>query len=120
VSQPDQPDLGAAPGRRAIDTEYEAKLGGDPNKLMRVEFTRHGRAITNYAVLLTFKEEAETSTVRLYDGAHGVNEMHRYTRTHGKRHAEVFHHGTLGEGMRAATTQIKGAYQSMIEGWQAQ
>jgi hypothetical protein len=119
VSHPDQPDLGAA-GRRAIDTEYEVKLGGDPNKLMRVEFTRRGRDIANYAVLLTFKEEAQTNTVRLYDGVHGLDEMHRYTRTRGKQPGKVFHHGTLGEGMRAAKKQIKGAYQSMIEGWQAQ
>jgi hypothetical protein len=80
----------------------------------------------NYAVLLTVEQEVltveqegEIHTVRLYNGAHGINEMHRYTRTAGKQPAEVFHGGTLGEGMRAATKQIKSTYQSMIEAWQA-
>lgn len=118
MSQPDQPDLGAA-GPRAVDTEYDIELDGDPLKLMRVEYTTRVRDVTTYAVLLTFDDEVETNTVRLYDGAHGVNEMHRYTRSQGKQPAQVFHHGTLGEGMRAAMRQILKTYQSMIEGWQA-
>jgi hypothetical protein len=33
--------------------------------------------------------------VRVYDAAHGHNEMHRYTRSGGKEPGEVFHSGTL-------------------------
>jgi hypothetical protein len=102
-----------------MSAEYFVKLGDNPEKLMHVEFTTRRRDITNYAVLLTVEQEGEIHTVRLYDGAHGTNEMHRYTRTAGKQPAEVFHGGTLGEGMRAATKQIKSTYQSMIEAWQA-
>lgn len=68
-------------------------------------------------MLLTVELEGEMHTVRLYDGAHGVNEMHRYTRTAGKQPAEPFHSGTLGEGMRAAREQIKSTYKAMIEAW---
>ncbi|HEY2632303.1 MAG TPA: hypothetical protein VGI26_07995 [Solirubrobacteraceae bacterium] len=102
-----------------MSARYVVELGGDPEKRMYVEFTTRVREITDYAVVLTLEQEGEVQTVRLYDGAHAVNEMHRYTRTAGKQPAEVFHHGTLGEGMRAAKAQIKAAYQLMIEGWQA-
>jgi hypothetical protein len=43
--------------------------------------------------------------------------MHRYTKELGKRPAEIFHHGTLGEGMRAALEHIKDTYEEMIDGW---
>ena len=52
-----------------------------------------------------------------YDGAHGENEMHRYTRQGGKQAAEVFHRDTLGAGMRAAIEAITRGYQPMIEAW---
>jgi hypothetical protein len=102
-----------------MSAEYFVELGGDSEKLMHVRFMTRRRDITDYAVLLTVEQETEIHTVRLYDGAHGINEMHRYTQTAGKQPAEVFHDGTLGEGMRAATKQIKSTYQSMIEVWQA-
>jgi hypothetical protein len=84
---------------------------------MHVDFTTRRREVIDYAVLLTISREGERQTVRLYDGAHGVNEMHRYTRTLGKQPAEVFHSGTLGEGMRAATDQIERTFPLMIEAW---
>jgi hypothetical protein len=59
-------------------------------------------------------------TVRLYDGAHGENELHRYTREGGKQPAEVFHRGTLGQRMRAAIEEVERGYQAMIESWHRQ
>jgi len=68
-----------------------------------VEFTTDRRVVTNYAVLLYVREKSgETLTVRVYDGAHGQNEMHRCIRVGGKQTAEVFNRDTLGVGMRAA------------------
>ena len=57
---------------------------------------------------------------RLYDGAHGENELHRYTQDGGKQAAEVFDRGTLGEGMRGATKEIRQGYEAMIEAWSKQ
>jgi hypothetical protein len=54
---------------------------------------------------------------RVYDGVHGRNELHRHTRGGGKQPAEVFHAGTLGEGMRAAITACVDGFENMIEGW---
>jgi hypothetical protein len=54
----------------------------------------------------------------VYDGAHGINEMHRYGWRRGRQSAVVVHGGTLGDGMRSAIAQIKSTYEEMIDGWQ--
>lgn len=85
-----------------------------------VEFVRRGREIIDYAVVLTVDDEdGEAMTVRVYDGAHGVNEMHRHDRTGAKDPAESFHAGTLGEGMRSAITAVRTGFEEMISGWRA-
>ncbi|MFZ2052249.1 MAG: hypothetical protein WAU69_15115, partial [Solirubrobacteraceae bacterium] len=57
-----------------------------------VEFTSRGREIVDYAVVLTVDDEhGEAVTVRVYDGAHGVNDMHRHDRAGEKAPAESFH-----------------------------
>jgi ferredoxin-NADP reductase len=64
-----------------------------------VEFTTRGREVVDYAVVLTVDDEhGEAVTVRVYDGAHGINEMHRHDRAGEKAPAASFHAGTLGEG----------------------
>lgn len=86
--------------------------------LLRVEFTTEGREILDYAVVLLLVVGEGIETIRLYDGAHGVNEMHRYRRDGGKQPATQFHRGTLGDGMRAAIAEVKRNYPTMIEGWE--
>jgi hypothetical protein len=56
-------------------------------------------------------------TIRVYDGAHGFNEMHRYTSAGGRQDGEEFHSGTLAEGMRTAIAATKRSHREMIEGW---
>lgn len=102
-----------------MKTEYTVRFHDDLDARMHVDFTTRRRDVIDYAVLLTIEHKGERQTVRLYDAAHGVNEMHRYTCTAGKQPAEVFHSGTLGEGLRAAMDHIERTYESMIEGWQA-
>jgi len=85
-----------------------------------VEFTTRGREIIDYAVVLMVDDEhGEAMTVRVYDGAHGVNDMHRHDRAGEKSPAESFHAGTLGEGMRAAITAVRAGHKEMIDGWRA-
>jgi hypothetical protein len=84
---------------------------------IRVEFTTERRTVSNYSVVLLVTEADGLHTVRVYDGAHGVNEMHRYTRSAGKQAGEVFDDGTLGDGMRAAIRQIETSYTAMIDAW---
>jgi hypothetical protein len=84
-----------------------------------VEFSTRGREVIDYAVVLTVDEDGEAVTVRVYDGAHGVNDMHRHDRVGGKAPAASFHAGTLGGGMRAAIIAVRAGYKEMIDAWRA-
>jgi hypothetical protein len=86
--------------------------------VMRVRYARTGRTIDGYAITLVAKVEGAVETIRLFDTAHGFNEMHRYTRSGGKQTGKPFHSGTFGEGMRAAISQVKSGRDQMIEGWE--
>lgn len=88
--------------------------------LLRVHFTTQGSGVIDYAVVLLLETEKGTETIRVYDAAHGHNEMHRYTRSGGKEPGEIFHSGTLGEGMRAAISEVERGYREMIGGWKRQ
>jgi len=101
-----------------MKTEFGWILAALPAASIRVEFESERHDVVDYAVVLSVGQEGEEHTVRLYDGSHGVNEMHRYSRSGGKQPAEVFHHGTLGEGMRSALRQIEDGYEAMIRSWQ--
>lgn len=105
---------------RPMSGEYELPLDYILLAILRVEFTTRGTEVTDYAVVLLFEIEGKTETIRLYDGAHGHNEMHRYTCSTGKQSGTPLHRGTLGDGMRAAIAEIKSGYREMIEGWQGQ
>ena len=101
-----------------VTTSYSYELDPALNVWITVEFTRTQRQITSYAVVLVVVHEpGRTETIRLYDAAHGVNERHRYTRQDGKQPAEIFHHGTLTEGLQAAIKTIQNGYHQMVESW---
>jgi hypothetical protein len=100
-----------------MSADYVVELDGALGAWMSVEFRTDRREVADYAVVLLVEEDEQIETVRVYDGAHGENELHRYTRHGGKQAAEVFHRGTLGEGMRAAIKAIVRGYQPMIEAW---
>ncbi len=87
---------------------------------MHVEFKTDRLEIVDYAIVLLVEVDGELETVRLYDGTHGENELHRYTRDGDKQPAEIVHHGTLAQGMRAAIEEIERGYETMIESWHRQ
>lgn len=84
-----------------------------------VEFDTAGTEVVSYSLVLRLETEVGAETVRVYDSAHGINEMHRFTRDGGKERGIEIHRATLGEGMRAAIEEIKRGYLAMIEGWEA-
>jgi ferredoxin-NADP reductase len=103
-----------------VSQRYRDVLDYEIGARIVVEFALHRREVMDYAVVLTVDDEGgEAVTVRVYDGAHGVNEMHRHDRSGDKAPAESFHAGTLGEGMRAAIAAVRSGYQEMIEAWRA-
>lgn len=101
-----------------MSARYRFVLDHRLGSVLRVEFSTSGGRIVDYAVVLLIAVGEAVATVRLYDAAHGFNEMHRYTRTDGKQQGVAFHPGTLGEGMRAAIAEMRRSYPQMIEGWE--
>jgi hypothetical protein len=101
-----------------MSPDYERLLDEDRRIRMAVGFTTAGREVSDYAVVLIRGSDA-AKTIRVY-GAHGRNEMHRYTSHGGKQPGKPFHSGTLGEGMRVAIAEIESGYREMIEGWERQ
>ncbi len=97
--------------------EYTQPLNALRTVFMHVKFTTDRRDVVDCAIVLLGEEKGEVVAVRLYDGAHGENEMHRYTRSGGKEPAEIFSRDGLGPGMRAAIEEIKRGYGAMIESW---
>lgn len=85
--------------------------------VLSVDFEKTRRRVITYAVVLLVDVDGDLETVRVYDGVHGRNELHRYTRSGGKQPPEAFHAGTLGEGMREAIDACLRGYSEMIEGW---
>lgn len=98
---------------------YRRILDSALGALRRVEFTTQGNEVLDFAVNLLLETEEGMETIRVYDAAHH-NEMHRYTRSGGKETGEIFHSGTLGEGMRVAISEVERGYREMIEGWKSQ
>lgn len=66
---------------------------------LTVRFETVRREVVAYAVVLSVDTGGRHETVRVYDSAHGFNEMHRHTSRGGKRPGELFDAGTLGEGI---------------------
>lgn len=95
--------------RRVLDYATGARL--------IIRYTHERGVIIDYAVVLVLTHDGAEQTIRVYDGAHGVNDMHRHTRSRGKASAEQFHGGTLAEGMRIAIDAIETGYREMIDGW---
>jgi len=95
--------------RRVLDYETGARLV--------VRYTHESGVIVDYAVVLVLPHADGEQTIRVFDGAHGVNDMHRHTRSRGKASAEAFHGGTLAEGLRIAIDAIETGYREMIDGW---
>ena len=61
--------------------EYVVALDRPRAIWMHVRFESSRRGITDYAVVLTMPHGRGRRAVRVYDAAHGFNEMHRYRQT---------------------------------------
>jgi hypothetical protein len=101
-----------------MSAEYTLLLDLLLRVFMHVEFKTDRRDVVDYSIVLLVEVDGTMETVRLYDGAHGENQLHRYTSRDGKQPAKVVHHGDLGQGMRTAIEEIEHRYEAMIESWQ--
>jgi hypothetical protein len=72
-----------------VSANYTRPLDRLRRVFMHVEFETTRRDVVDYSIVLLVEVDGEPETMRLYDGAHGENELHRYTRKGGKQPAEV-------------------------------
>jgi hypothetical protein len=100
-----------------VSARYDDILDHGLGAMMSVDFATVRGEVVDYMVVLLLLSDDDVETIRVYDCAHGFNEMHRYTRAGGKQAGTVFLGATLGEGMRTAIGDIRVGYQAMIEGW---
>lgn len=103
-----------------MSADYTRLLDRALRAFVHVKFKTERREVVDYAIVLLVDVDGQMRTVRLYDGAHAENELHRYTKQGGKQPAKIFHRGTLGQGMRAAIEDIDSGYQAIIESWHEQ
>jgi hypothetical protein len=100
-----------------VSGRYEYPLDLMRTVWLTVRFETVRREVFMYSIVLAADIGGNRETIRVYDAAHGFNEMHRHTRHGGKQSGESFHAGTLGEGMRAAIAECTDRYETMIEAW---
>jgi hypothetical protein len=101
-----------------VSGDYERLLDAQRGVRLAIRFTTVRREVVDYAVVLFIERDERRHTIRVYDSAHGFNEMHRHSTAGGKQAGAVFHRGSLGEGMRAAIVECVDRYETIIEAWQ--
>ena len=102
---------------RGVSAAYSLILDWHPEVILRVDHSTERGQVVDYTLVLLLATPEGTETIRVYDSAHGYNEMHRYTCGAGKQSDVRFHSGSLGEGMRIAISGVKRGFDEMIEGW---
>ncbi|HET7484524.1 MAG TPA: hypothetical protein VFJ64_04030 [Solirubrobacterales bacterium] len=100
-----------------MSARYSKNLDVGVGAVLSVDFKTVRGKVVGYSILLLLKTAESKEAIRVFDSAHGINEMHRYSDGGGKRNGTEFHNGTLDEGMRAAIHAIERGYLEMIEGW---
>ena len=82
-----------------------------------IRFSRSGRPIERYAVVLLILRGSEWQTVRLFDNHHGSHHMHRYNLNGGKQPAEVVHPGPTNAAVATAIDHLKTRWEAIVEPW---
>jgi hypothetical protein len=82
-----------------------------------IRFSRSGRPIERYAVVLLILIGADWQTARLFDNHQGSNHMHRYTPKDGKQTPEIFHPGPTNAAVAAAIGHLKDHWEAIVEPW---
>jgi hypothetical protein len=100
-----------------VSASYYQELNEALGAFLFVDFRTDRGEVVDYRVVLLFARQGSLETIRVYDSAHGYNEMHRFINAGGKQAGKLFHSGSLGEGLRVAIESVKRNYLWMIEGW---
>jgi hypothetical protein len=82
-----------------------------------IRFSRSGRPVERYAVVLLLFHDGRWQEIRLFDNHLGKHHTHRYTRTDGKQAPELFHPGPINEAMPTAIEHLRTHWEAIIESW---
>ncbi|ERR1022692_1457830 len=82
-----------------------------------VRYSRSGRPIARYAVVLLVLVDEVWHEARLFDNHLGNHHMHRYTRSEGKQAPETFHPGPTNAAIAAAIGHLKAHSEAIVESW---
>jgi hypothetical protein len=96
---------------------YEQTVEFDLADGVIIRFSRSGRPIERYAVVLLILAGGRWHEVRLFDNHLGDHHVHRYTRSQGKQPPEAFHPGPVNEAIPAAIEHLKNHWEAIIESW---
>lgn len=84
-----------------------------------IRFSRSGRPIDRYSVVLLAFVGAEWRTIRVYDNHLGAHHMHRYTRREGKQPEAPFFDDATNEAIPAAIDHLKAHWEAIVEAWKS-
>jgi hypothetical protein len=84
-----------------------------------VRYSRSGRPIARYAVVLLVLVDGVWEEVRLFDNHLDNHHMHRYTRLEGKQPSETVHSGPVNAAIAAAIAHLKAHSEAIIESWRS-
>ncbi len=82
-----------------------------------VRFSRSGRPIERYAVLLLVFVDDRWQEIRLFDNHLGGHHMHRYNLIDGKQPSEAFHSGPTNAAIAAAIEHLKAHWEAIVQPW---
>jgi hypothetical protein len=95
--------------------EQTIELALAPDVVIR--FSRSGRPIERYAMVLLVLRADGWQTARLFDNHQGSNHTHRYTPKDGKQPPEVFHPGPTNAAIAAAIRHLKDHWEAIVAPW---
>ena len=98
---------------------YEEVVDFEITDDVLVRFSRSGRPIARYAVVLLVLVDGVWEEVRMFDNHLDDHHMHRYTRSEGKQPPEAFHPGPANAAIPAAIAHLKAHWEAIIESWKS-
>jgi hypothetical protein len=98
---------------------YERSIEIEIADDVSIRFSRSGRPIERYSIVLLFRTAEGWREARVFDNHQGSHHMHRYTPIEGKQPAESFHQGPVNAAIAAAIRHLKEHWEAIVQPWRS-